>query len=232
MKILTILTYKNKGFTLVEMAIVLVIIGLLATAFLTPLSAQLEQSRNTEARRDLAEIREALLGYAVINSRLPCPDTTGDGVDDGCTNTNTANSTGGNLPWVTLGLKSTDPWNSSYQYRVNNAYSGAFTLSTPTNVLAANTGVLRVCTNNTCALLAANNVPTVIYSSGNNGAIQPPVGLDEVENTTVAGAKFDRTFVDHEFAPVGAANGQFDDIVDWISPNILLSRMIAAGRLP
>ena len=51
---------KNKfGFTLVEMAIVLVIVGLLISAFLTPLTVQLEQNRNAEARRDLAEIKEA-----------------------------------------------------------------------------------------------------------------------------------------------------------------------------
>ena len=49
---------KINGFTLVEMAIVLVIIGLLISAFLTPLTVQLEQNRNAEARRDLAEIKD------------------------------------------------------------------------------------------------------------------------------------------------------------------------------
>lgn len=232
MKLKTVLAYKNKGFTLVEMAIVLVIIGLLIAAFLIPLTAQLEQTRNAEAHRDLLEIKEALLGFAVTNFRLPCPDTTGDGVDDGCADTNSTSSTGGNLPWVTLGVKSTDPWNRPYQYRVNNAFSGVFVLITT----GTGAGILRVCTDNTCttlpAPLEANNVPAVIYSSGNNGAIQPPVGIDELENTILAGSKFDRTFVDHEFAPVGSASGQFDDIVDWISPNILFNRMIAAGRLP
>ena len=42
----------------------------------------------------------------------------------------------------------------------------------------------------------------------------------------------DRVFVSHTPTPSNAANGEFDDIVVWISPNILFSRMVAAGQLP
>lgn len=216
----------SKGFTLVEMAIVLMIVGLLMAAFLTPLSAQLQQNRINEARNDISEIKEALLGFVSVNLSLPCPDIDGDGLaDNPCL---VGASTGGNVPWVTLGTKPTDPWNRRYQYRVNNGFSVApLTLLT-----AAAPNELRVCTNFTCGASDANSVPAVIYSSGANGAVQPPVGADELENTTVAGATFDGRFVNHEFAQATAANGEFDDVVDWISTNVLLGRMVAAGQLP
>lgn len=212
---------KNKfGFTLVEMAIVLVIVGLLISAFLTPLAAQLELSRNAEVRRDLSEIKEALLGFAVINARLPCPDADGNGTDDGCLNTNTTASSGGNVPWITLNTKQLDPWGRRYQYRVNNAFSNTFLLTTT----GSGAGLIRVCTTSACAGTEASNVPLVIFSTGQNGAVLPPVSLDEQENTDL-----DKDFVSHDFSNTA---GGFDDIVVWISTNVLMNRMVSVGKLP
>jgi len=208
------------GFTLVEMAIVLVIVGLIISAFLTPLAAQLEQSRNAEARRDLLEIKEALLGYAVINGRLPCPDTDGNGTDDGCANTNANSISGGNVPWATLDTKQLDPWDRRYQYQVNNAFSTTFILTTA----GSGAGSIRVCTTSACAGTEAGNVPLVIYTTGKNGAVLPPASLDEQEN--IDG---DKDFVSHEFTSTA---GGFDDLVVWISTNVLMNRMVSAGRLP
>ncbi len=215
---------QNKGFTLVELAIVLVIVGLLVSAFLTPLSAQLDQSRNATARRDLQEIKEALLGFVVVNSRLPCPDTDGNGTEEPCANTNATSSTGGNLPWADLGLKSLDPWGRTYQYRVNNAFTPAvppyFNLTTS----GLGAGVIQVCTDNICAIREASNVPVLIFSLGKNGSIIPPVSVDEQEN-----ADGDGTFVNHDFSD--GAN-TFDDLVVWISGNVIMNRMVTVGKLP
>lgn len=218
-----------KGFTLVEMAIVLMIVGLLMAAFLTPLAAQLQQNRINEARNDLSEIKEALQGFISVNLSLPCPDTFGgDGIADPCIGPlNNSTSMGGNVPWVTLGTKPTDPWGRRYQYRVNNAFTVPLTLATNATV-----GNLQVCTNFTCGASDANSVPAVIYSSGANGAVQPPVGADELENTMVAGITFDGRFVNHEFAQATAVNGEFDDVVDWLSTSVLIGRLVAAGQLP
>ena len=211
-----------RGFTLVEVAIVLVIVGLLVSAFLAPLSAQRDLKDYSQVRTDLAQIQEALNGFAVANGRLPCPDTTGDGIADACVGVTSATSTPGNLPWVTLGMQANDPWNSPYQYRVNDAFGTTFTLSTT----GSGAGILKVYTDNTLGAIVANNVPAVIYSSGKNGAVQPPISADELENRTTAGAKFDVNFVSHDFSPT------FDDVVVWVSPNILFNRMVAAGQLP
>lgn len=210
----------NSGFTLVELAIVLVIIGLVLSAFLTPLAAQLAQARNTEARKDLSEIKEALLGFAVVNGRLPCPDTNNDGLEDACLNTNVTVTTGGNVPWSTLSTKQLDPWQRRYQYRVNNGFTAPFLLSTA----GSGAGEIRVCTTSACANTEANNVPFVIFSTGENGAVLPPANLDEQEN--VDG---DKDFVSREFSNTG---GGFDDIIVWASTNLLMNRMVTAGRLP
>ncbi|HUW25479.1 MAG TPA: prepilin-type N-terminal cleavage/methylation domain-containing protein [Gallionella sp.] len=61
------------GFTLVEMAIVLAIVGLLLGGLIPTLSAQMESQRINETRKQLDEIQQALMGFAIINGRLPCP---------------------------------------------------------------------------------------------------------------------------------------------------------------
>jgi prepilin-type N-terminal cleavage/methylation domain-containing protein len=214
---------SQSGFTLVEMAVVLVIVGLMLGGLLLPLSAQMDQSRVTETRKGLSEIKEALIGYAIVNGRLPCPDNDNDGVENAPCNTVAA--TGGNLPWVTLGVQGRDPWGRLYQYRVSKFFSVPFSLATG--------GDLNVYTDKTLAATEGANVPAVIFSSGKNGATQPPSGTDELENTTdTTSAKFDKNFVNHDFASPAAANGEFDDILVWISPNILMNRMVAAGKLP
>jgi len=208
-----------KGFTLIEMAVVLVIVGLLLSGLLIPLTAQIDQKDYSQAKSQLQEIREALLGYAVVNGRLPCPDTSGDGIEDVCS-TIASSTTGGNIPWIDLGIQPRDPWQQNYRYRVNGAFTSSFTLSTTGSGL----GVLRVCTDNTCAANVASNVPAIIYSSGKNGG-SVSTSADELENTDD-----DKDFVSHDFSNSAVAG--FDDLVVWISSNVVMNRMVSANRLP
>jgi type II secretion system protein G len=207
------------GFTLVEMAVVLVIFGLLLSSVLLSVTAQRDVSDYAAVRTDISQIKEALYGYAIVNGTFPCADSDGDGIEN--TPCNTALLIArrrGNVPWVTLGLslQKGDPWNRLYQYRVDSAFVAAFTLST------SGTEALRICTSGTCtAPHNATNVPVLIYSLGKNGGITPAVGADQLENTDN-----DTNFVSQDFAPT------FDDVVDWVSPNILFNRMVTAGKLP
>lgn len=113
----------NTGFTLVEMAIVLLIVGLLLGGGLMVLGAQTEAQRFKETQRQLDEARDALLGFAVANGRLPCPaSAASNGVESFCTNPGGAcgaattvvqthgrcsNPYNGFLPGATLGLPGT-----------------------------------------------------------------------------------------------------------------------------
>lgn len=63
----------SRGFTLVELAVVLAIVGLLLGSLMYTLSAQTEQRNFEETRRRLDQARESLLAFAIVNGRLPCP---------------------------------------------------------------------------------------------------------------------------------------------------------------
>ena len=64
---------KPRAFTILELLVVMVIVALLASGLAMPLAAQIQSRRQEEARRQLDEAREALLGFAAAHARLPCP---------------------------------------------------------------------------------------------------------------------------------------------------------------
>jgi prepilin-type N-terminal cleavage/methylation domain-containing protein len=117
-------THLNRpfGFTLVEMAIVLVIVGLLLGGMLMPLSAQMEQRRIGETQKALDEINQALIGFAVANGRLPCPapgnSTTGEESVTGTGVSAKCSAAVGVVPWQTLGVSEADAWGRRFTYRV------------------------------------------------------------------------------------------------------------------
>src|SRR5665647_1087323 len=65
----------QNGFTLIEMAMVLMIVGLLLGGMLVPLSAQMDQRNVSDTQKTLSEIKEAIVGFTLANGRLPCPAT-------------------------------------------------------------------------------------------------------------------------------------------------------------
>ena len=120
---------RTKGFSLVEIAVVLVIISVLATIVAVPLATQIEQRRAEETRKQIEVAKEALFGFAMANGRLPCPAKdsllTDTGVASycvlgtgGCTATTTTTTailthgrcshSNGFLPAVTLGIGPVD----------------------------------------------------------------------------------------------------------------------------
>ena len=64
---------KQFGFTLIELAIVLVIVGLLIGSFIGTLGARIDNTRRAEAQADLEIIKSALLGYALALAARICP---------------------------------------------------------------------------------------------------------------------------------------------------------------
>lgn len=74
------------GFSLVEVAVVLVIIAILVTAVGIPLATQVEQQRTLDTEKRIASVSEAIYGFAIANGRLPCPATlTSGGAESFCT---------------------------------------------------------------------------------------------------------------------------------------------------
>lgn len=210
--------FDQNGFTLVEMAVVLVIVGLLLAGLLAPLSAQRDMKDYGNARISLEQAKEALYGYALShaamdgNPYLPCPDVNDDGYEDRAGSA--CSEYVGGLPTGDLGLQRTDSWNNAYRYRVTPDFADSsvgFTLSTLGNitVLDSNGG-------NT----VVSAIPALILSRGKNGGAAP-VSADEIENIDP-----DAIFVSREYTTT------FDDIVLWLSSSILMNRMVTAGQLP
>lgn len=69
---------QQNGFSLVEMSIVLLIMGVLSSSVVIPLVSTMKQARIKQTAAQLANIRQAMHGYLVSVGRLPCPvKTTG-----------------------------------------------------------------------------------------------------------------------------------------------------------
>jgi prepilin-type N-terminal cleavage/methylation domain-containing protein len=244
-----------RGFTLTELAVVLFIVALLIGGMLIPLSAQDDIRRSQETRRLLNEASDALLGFAAATGRLPCPATPASSGQESFTaggsaaNGNCSNFHDGFLPGAALGLAQTnqngmlvDAWNQPVRYAVftgtingitnpmtrtdgiRNATMPLVGAATALSVCASATGI----TAGTCgtAVRLTDKAPAILLSRGKNGAVGSS-GTDEAANVNG-----DAVFVSHDPTPTGFANGEFDDLVAWLSPNILFNRMIAAGRLP
>ena len=239
----------SPGFTLTELAVVLVVVALALGGLLSPLATQVDVRMTAETRKGLADVREALLGFAVINGRFPCPAaaTIASGVAGA--GLEAAHDAGGNcpsdsgvVPWVTLGVPEADAWGQRYSYRVTPTFARKVAPpQTPQNAaFDLNTvGTLDVRSAAGGGTLVAGELPVVVVSHGANGqggynrqGVQLPTGevADEIDNqlTNAGTAMANNVFVSRPRTPEGG----FDDEVVWVPRAILVSRMIGVGKLP
>ncbi len=261
---------RARGFTLIELAIALFIITLVLGSLLVPLTTQVTQRKTSDTQKTLEDIREALLGFAVSNGRLPCPaSATSNGVESfvvggSAADGNCSNFFDGFVPAVTLGFTpidaqgyALDGWGlvqNRIRYAVSNQtvtvtnpdgtttpVTNPFTkvngMRTATiSVIAAapllyvcrtGTGITTTCAANTTL---TSNAPAVIWSVGANAATTGGASVDEAQNPNPNGGSADKFFVYHP--PSSVPGSEFDDIVTWLSANVLFSRMVSAGQLP
>ncbi|GAB4170727.1 MAG: hypothetical protein OHK0026_17950 [Rhodocyclaceae bacterium] len=233
--------------------IVLLVVSVLLGGLLMPLSAQIESRNLEETRRRLDEVREALLGFAAANGRLPCPATAAsNGVEDPPGGGTCSVAYYGFVPGKTLGLVTADgyaldAWGNRIGYAV--ARDGAPNAFTTAGGMRARTMTslspdLRVCADATllfppeaplkCAQdegaradkVLTNDAAAVLVSPGRNGAAAPS-DPDELANVND-----DRVFVSHPRASDETNRGKFDDELTWLSRFTLFNRMVAAGQLP
>jgi prepilin-type N-terminal cleavage/methylation domain-containing protein len=227
---------KQQGFSLVELSIVLVVVGLLLGTTIAGLSDFIWHARNAQAKKDLMLIEEALLGYVISNGGLPCPDTDGfqgnPGTPDGVPNIagSDCDNVFGYLPWTDLGLRSKDPWDNLYLYRIDSDYSKPQQPIVDQNVtftLTESDGNI-VIRDAAGGSIIANNIAAVFFSVGPNGHMtEAEASNDEDENLNGT-----LEFVDKAYVPPGAADPEFDDVMHWLSSFTLKNRMAQAQRLP
>lgn len=139
---------RCKGFSLAELAVTMLIVSLLLAGALIPFGTQIDLKNVTDTQRSMDSIREAIIGFAQANGRLPCPadgsiaaGVAGAGTEqvtgNSCTAVNSASCTAINggipcsvIPWATLGVPETDAWGRRFSYRVSPAFADAVSLTT------------------------------------------------------------------------------------------------------
>ena len=236
-------TLGQRGFTLIELAIVMFIVTLLLGGMLLPLSAQQDIRARQETERTLADIRDALVGFAITNGRLPRPATSAtNGAESANCDDVTPPLCQGFIPWAALGTAKVDGWGKLIRYSVTPAFANAtITLSTvatrtvqtrdTAGTLAYLVGSASCTTPNQCS-------PAVIFSHGKSHWGTSDVGValadgsatnvDEDANQTGPTNYFSRSPSDN----TSLTGGEFDDVTVWLSGHTLFNRMVTAGRLP
>ena len=165
---------RERGFSLIELAIAIGVMGVLFGAMLVPLVTQLQQRNVSMTEKTLADIKDALLGFAAVNGRLPCPAVTPTpvGAQPGAENFDTANggnaangkclSNWGFVPARTLGITpvdangfALDAWATTGN-RIRYAVASD-TIGTVTNPLTASDGI------KTATLASVAAAPPLLY---------------------------------------------------------------------
>ncbi|MBU1345023.1 MAG: type II secretion system GspH family protein [Proteobacteria bacterium] len=205
---------SDTGFTLIEMAMVMVIVGIVISIMMTVLPSVIKTGKLKEARANLEKYDNALKGYAIINLRLPFADSNGDGFEDA--------GFDGDLPYRTLGLSN---GNDVWGYRVKYAVYGSLTgtpidkaallvilgaLPSPPTGANFNSTIVYTTDSDTCAGANGNNSSNQAYVIASGG----PKDLDGNNSpfdlcTGTAGAGFN---ADNK---IQALN--YDDIVRALS---------------
>ena len=252
---------RQRGFSLVELAIVILVLGLIVGGLAMPLSAQRESKRIRDVVSNLDDIREALEGYAVTLGHLPCPATpASNGLSDiaggACTEQH------GFVPASTLGLTGLrnadnlllDEWANPIRYSVSATDvdgDGNWDFVSPGEMsdvtIAALVPDLSICSTSvgsspTACANAASTLssasPALIYSMGTDWATFTSADQQENVGATLGGGASGTNY------PVAAdivfvsrrmsklSGDEFDDIVTWVAPSSLYHRMVTGGQLP
>lgn len=245
----------QRGFTLAEMAIVVLLISIAMTMGLKMVTANLDNAAYSETKSKQERIKIALIGFLRTNKRLPCPDNKTAVAADGleplpappvCT---AALADGyGIVPWQTLGIPRDtvqDGWGNYFTYRVANGTAGSknwtsITASTPfdINELTTSTDALTIQELNaagTALVTTTTKAVVVILSHGKNGfgaktvkvAARIPTAGSGIGELTNATVPPGSTFVLRPITEAAAAfNGSYDDLVAYMTPQDLLQPLI------
>ena len=103
---------RQRGFTLIEIMVVVVIIGLLAAVIVPNLMGNVDQARVSKARQDIQAIETALTMFRLDNARYPTTDQGLKALIQQPTDPSIRNWRPGGY----VKKPSRDPWGNDYQY--------------------------------------------------------------------------------------------------------------------
>jgi len=115
---------KQQGFSLVEMMVVLLILGVVFGGGAAMMSAFNHSANTSETQHNLVQLKKEVLNFGLINKYLPCPDTDLDGLENrvAAGGFQACAAARGGVPYLDLGLTSdsaSDAWGNTIRYAVN-----------------------------------------------------------------------------------------------------------------
>lgn len=253
-----IIKSNYRGFSLVEMAVVIVLIGVLMTFGIKLASSFQDRAAFTATHNKQILIKEALTSYLAQNSRLPCPAdvlSPPTGKENITVATGTCNSNPGIIPYDTLGIPkdtAVDGWSRLFLYEVTNANHACATnwvnvstfLGTTNTYHDGEVGCITIIDdqNGDGAItpdITRNNVVAVVVSNGPNGeggytAKGVLTSLDETVTTASRekdNIKTHSAKIAHTFHTEPTTLTGFDDVVLEISANDLLAPLKRDGTI-
>ncbi len=242
---------NESGFTLLEVAMVLFIVGIALSVMLSPLGDQRQRLKRAETDQQLADIQEVLLGYLAVNGQLPCPAiNSSDGTEQRTSNVCTTQH--GFLPAVTLGMVGAysdaealllDTWGNPYRYSISNetaAGNGSdWDFVTAADLVSAwggtiSEGDLEICDAENCGgTFTISDAVVVVFSMGADWANGTTSG-DQLENLGGTLGAYavpgDLEFVSKTASVI--AGSEFDDQLIWLSTQQVYAQLLTAGRIP
>ena len=201
-----------RGFTLVELTVVVVIVAMLLSLGLGALNAQLLSASYTQTKSRQTLLKDALTAYLGANKRLPCPDipnSTNSGADAsqvtgledraGGVATGACSGTIGVVPYATLGLGreiAIDGWGNFMSYSLPSGGTPCPGIGIDWSLTAC-FGAAKAAPYSlldgtvATSVLAASNAIAVVVSHGPNGLAAwaqqgsrnaLPIGCEEAHN--------------------------------------------------
>jgi len=119
---------RRSGFTMIEIILVVVIIGILASIGIPKLTGKSEQARITKAKATISLLSMAIAEYEIINGTYP---SSLEGLLD----------TSKNGPFLDRSVVPTDPWEAPFSYSApgsHNTHSFDISCTSPKGTLVNN----------------------------------------------------------------------------------------------
>jgi prepilin-type N-terminal cleavage/methylation domain-containing protein len=254
------LARRQRGFSLVELAIVMLIVGLLMSGALITFSTQVEQRNASDAAQRLNSAVDAIVGFALVNRRLPCPAVSGaTGVEafsagSALTGGTCSTQFAGYLPALDLGIQptdssgyATDPWGGRIRYAVASAItlcSGTstlphftYTVNLKANGISCKPNDIDVCVTSTGINATSCNTATRAASANTVVFLVFSTGKNgaytsQYGNDENANTNGDQVFVTRLPTESASTQGQFDDYMVMMPAGVFYSKLVTAGILP
>lgn len=196
------------GFTLVETAIIVIVIGIIAALVIPAITSRITMDRGVQGRGDVISVRDEIIGFAMQRERLP-------GMTAGEVNATDISS----LPKAQAG----DFWGQQFMYRESNGTDGTGTviglLSESPNLCDANGTDLIVQRGGQ----NATDIAFIIKSNGPN--MRDDIDIDITTFTTANPVPVHATGQE-------VGGNAFDDIVEFVTLDHLQDRLCSPSPSP